>query len=318
MGDGLLGAIEIERRLAAETIFRPDTWVNANLRGAAYDLRAARDGLNDPGGVRYPPGEERPEATLRLNQGDAALLSSVERFCLPWDVAGLMGVKFNLARRGVLMLTGVSVDPGYGLEFEGAGRWVAKADQRVHFLVTNVGNRPVDIELGTQAVASIQFAYVTEPDDDRKHRLATAMTRTTGENAELASDGVGFFTALEALRTEVTSQSALSRSQHEATTRALQRLRSDLDLTRGLTNTLVSLGIFVVLVSFLAGALGILFAVFQNGALSTSINGLATFLTQVGTNGIVIILAGLAAFVIFCIALTRVITAFISRSPTGK
>jgi deoxycytidine triphosphate deaminase len=318
MGEGLLGTAEIQDRLDADKIFVAATWTPANLRGAAYDLRAARDGLKDPKGIRYAQGDDRPQAILRLEVGDAAMLSSVERFCMPWDVAGLMGVKFNLARRGILMLTGLTVDPGYGLEFAGKGNWVAKKDQRVHFLVTNVGDDAVEIELGTQAVASIQFFGVPEPDEDRKQMLTIAMNRTTSENSQLASSGVGLFTALERLRAEVKALTDQADTRHRETTSEVAELRNDLDLTRGLTNTLVSLGIFVVLVTFLAGAIGLLFAVFENGTLPASITSLEAFLANLGPNGTLVALVVVAAFVIVCWLAARVLTTLFTRDAPRK
>jgi deoxycytidine triphosphate deaminase len=109
--------------LRAEKIFKDKTWDEKNVRGAAYDLRVAddflvvpsKDGPNGKGYRKYKKGEKR-DTFIVLEPGDVAFISSYEKIHMPWTLAGNIGIKFGLARNGVLILTGLIVDPGYGME----------------------------------------------------------------------------------------------------------------------------------------------------------------------------------------------------------
>ena len=71
-----------------------------------------------PSGRRYKRGSKRDQPVI-LRPGEVAFFSTAERLCIPWDVCANIGIKFGYARRGVLILTGLLVDPGFGLEREG-------------------------------------------------------------------------------------------------------------------------------------------------------------------------------------------------------
>jgi deoxycytidine triphosphate deaminase len=313
MSEGLIGHAELKRLFGANRIFQPNTWSRDGLRGASYDLRAARDGLKDPSGRRYPPGEDYPEATLQLKQGDAAILSSVERLCIPWDVAGIMGVKFNLARRGILMLTGVSLDPGYGLRYLD-GAWVPKDDQRVHFLMTNVGVDPVEIRLGVDPVASVQFVWVAEPSDSLKIELAGALNRTTAENSELATGGLGFFNALEELRLDHAKLRQTVAKETQDSARKLRDLRHDISVTSELTNSLLNLGVFVVLATVFLGTLGVVFGVAQSPGLAPAFAAIAQALPSSWPAAVVAVSICLVLGLLL-LTISRGITRGIRRPP---
>jgi deoxycytidine triphosphate deaminase len=158
---GLLGRDDIEMRLNGGYIFRPGTWEQGNIRGASYDIRMAEDLMivpdppNFSAGRRYPRNKRRQNPVV-LNPGDVAFVSSRERLCFPWDIAGNLGPKFGLSSKGILILTGFSVDPGYGLEMQG-GNWFPKEDERLHFFLANVGSGPVVLIPGQERIATLQF-----------------------------------------------------------------------------------------------------------------------------------------------------------------
>jgi hypothetical protein len=107
-----------------------------------------------PRGRRYGRGSLRKEPVV-LKPGDVAFVSTRERLCLPWDLAGFVGAKFTYARKGVLIMTGVSVDPGFGLELIN-GQWTAKNDERLHFVLANVGSNDVTLKPGDQPIATLR------------------------------------------------------------------------------------------------------------------------------------------------------------------
>ena len=311
---GFIGHSELAKLLASGQIFRSGTWTSDQLRGASYDVRAARDGLKDPSGKEYSLGEDRPERTLHLEQGAVALLSSEEQLCLPWNVAGIMGIKFGLARQGVLMLTGIAIDPGFGLRLHD-GKWEARENSRVHFLVTNVGEGPVSIELGKDAVASIQFTHVEEPTNDMKMQLSAALSRPWAENAKLATKGLGFFRVLETLRHDHEELASLADTERRETASALQNLRRELSITRELTNSLVNLGVFVVLTTVFLGAVGVIFGVAQSSTLSAAMASFIASLPTEPTSGL-ITLALILLAALFVVSASRVTTAWIRRGET--
>src|SRR6266849_2012023 len=163
----ILSYEEIKIRLLNEEIFRPGSWDIENIRSTAYDLRMADDLLVVPDppefltGRRYHRGDRRTKEVI-LCPGDVAFVSTVERLCMPWNLSGTLGPKFSLTARGILILTGIFVDPGSGLTCTADGIWVAKEDQRLHFFLANVGPEAVVFSPGKQIIAAIQFSKFEE------------------------------------------------------------------------------------------------------------------------------------------------------------
>ena len=158
---GVLGYDEILKRLEDGEIFREGTWLKENIRAAAYDLRVADDFLvvpdpDYPQGRKYRKGEKRKDPII-LNPGDVAFVSSQEKICLPWDLSANIGIKFSFARKGILVLTGLLVDPGSGLLKREDDLWVPKQDERLHFVLANVGSNLFVLNPGEDKIASLQF-----------------------------------------------------------------------------------------------------------------------------------------------------------------
>jgi deoxycytidine triphosphate deaminase len=158
----VLGDTELRKRLDKKEIFCDRTWVPENLRSAGYDLRIADDFLivpdaDYPGGRRYERGVKCKDSVV-MRPGDVAFVSTMEKMCIPWDLAGNIGIRFGFAHKGVLILTGLLVDPGFGLKKNG-DKWVPKEDERLHFLLANVGAKEFVFKAGDH-IAQIQFFQV--------------------------------------------------------------------------------------------------------------------------------------------------------------
>jgi len=168
----MVGQKDLLEMIERGEIFQPGTWEPKNVRGAAYDLRVAEDFLVVPdkreaiGYKRYKKGEKR-ETRIVLEPGDVAFVSSQEKIHMPWTLAGNIGIKFGLARNGVLILTGLIVDPGFGMEKRN-NSWVPREDERIHFLFANLGLEPVKLSPGETKIASLQFFRVPEPPEKMK------------------------------------------------------------------------------------------------------------------------------------------------------
>ena len=150
---GLLNREQIFGRLKEGEIFLPGTWRDEQVRLAGYDLRVSSE-VRAFNGEVYEPGSDYGEVMV-LDKGDSAYVLSQERFCMPWDLAANLGVRFRFARLGLSVMTGLLVDPGYG---SSAGKSTTHGIP-LHFFLINVGTGRIQINLGERgdAVLSIQF-----------------------------------------------------------------------------------------------------------------------------------------------------------------
>lgn len=145
----ILGGSSIRAALEGGDIFRTGTWdVNA-IKESSYNLRVASDGMMVDGKF-YPPGEKFPDVTIEIKSGAIAILSTVERFCMPATLVGHQGIRFDYAVRGLTGLMGIQVDPLYGCEHE---------DERLYLRFINVGGQDIYIQPG-EAVFNIEFQKV--------------------------------------------------------------------------------------------------------------------------------------------------------------
>jgi deoxycytidine triphosphate deaminase len=159
----VLAKRSIERRLGRNEIFVGDSWADDCIRSAGYDIRVAPDYLIAPDGTRYwpddPAGLTACRAPFSLHPGDVAFVSSIERLCMPLDLAGNIAQKFSVAREGLLVQCGLLVDPGYGMELRSDGSWAPrkKRGERLHFQLANIGEESFRVVPGKTSIAGIQF-----------------------------------------------------------------------------------------------------------------------------------------------------------------
>lgn len=146
----ILGHEAILSRLERGEIFRGGTWDAACIREASYNLRIAPDGML-LGKKQYPPGKVYPKDVIKIEPGEIAVLSTVERFNMPSDVVGHQGIKFDYAVQGLTGLMGIQVDPLYGSK---------TTDERFYLRFTNNGDQPVSVRPGDK-IFNIEFETVT-------------------------------------------------------------------------------------------------------------------------------------------------------------
>ncbi len=164
-----------------------------NLKGAAYDLRMAPTGMVLPGGRVVLPTDPPNHAEVLLAPGQTALISTFERLNLPNNLIGNMSIKGELASKGILMLTGLIVDPNYHRGGSGDGR--------LHFRLANLGNKPVLLRPAETRVASIQFVRLAQP-------ATTAPGRSfedVWDRVDEFREGLGFLEDLRTLNARVGS-----------------------------------------------------------------------------------------------------------------
>jgi deoxycytidine triphosphate deaminase len=179
---GVLGSADLLRRLRQGQIFAHGTWTESNVELSSYDLRIAEDLMvvpdeNTGTHRRYPINELRHDPVI-IRPGQVARFSSREKFSLSTDLSGLLSVRFSFASRGLLLLTGPVVEPGFGLKgIVGSGSGGQGAEPRVHFFVANVGNRAILLQPGTASVASVQFFQVSGHVDPTAYEKRVAKDR---------------------------------------------------------------------------------------------------------------------------------------------
>lgn len=139
----------IRDRLKNGEIFEPSSWDEGCIKEASYILRVAKDGMH-VNGEAYPPGKDFPKETIRIEPGNIAILSTVERFNMPKDLVGHQGIRFNYAVLGLTGLMGIQVDPLFGANV---------SDERLYLRFANLSNDAVVIMPGA-AIFNIEFQTV--------------------------------------------------------------------------------------------------------------------------------------------------------------
>jgi deoxycytidine triphosphate deaminase len=151
----------------SDRIFSRDSWSQAQLKGSGYDLRLASDLLvipprpGDPGHKRFGRGQSKSSFTLA--PGDSAVISTKEECTFDWNISAIIGPKFGLASKGLLVLQGMAAHPGYGRERTEDGEWAPKEHgERLFFIIVNVGPDYVTLQEG-QDIAFLQIFEVEPP-----------------------------------------------------------------------------------------------------------------------------------------------------------
>jgi deoxycytidine triphosphate deaminase len=295
----ILDRADILARLKKNQIFRAQSWSEACLRSAAYDLRMATDFMVVPDRPTYPAGrfyarETHRERAVVLMPGDVAFVSTVEKCCVPWDITGTIGAKFSLTARGLLILTGMFVDPGYGLVTDPEKEWIAADDQRLHFLIANVGSSDVVLKPGEEKIASIQFASTSTPKELQQVRSkglsAIEEQHLNPETATAA--GLVFFRNVAELKTAV-----------DANTDKNAEFERRLSGVEAGSNQVVMFGVFLLCFTFL----GILFQEMLNIAGSEGLTRQFGLLSNLISKSLPGLSAGLIVTVLASIGVVAII-----------
>ncbi len=130
----------------------------ARLQGASYDLSVGKEALVSNNDNKVMLSESQ---SLHLNAGDFALVMSDEYVKMPLDVACSIGMKSTLARKGVILLAGMQIDPG----FEGYLR----------FGLYNASPRKLTLDY-QDTLCTIEF-----------HKLASPVQKVIAPNEDLIS-----------------------------------------------------------------------------------------------------------------------------------
>jgi deoxycytidine triphosphate deaminase len=243
-------------------VFVPGSWDAENVRAAGYDLRLSAEEMIAPVGrhgweTRYFGGKNPRQLPLVLEPGQTAVVSSEERLCCDFDIAGNIGMKFRLAAQGLLVLTGMAIDPGYGRKLDTTtDEWIAMTDQRLHFVLANVGASQIVLVPGKEKIAFLQLFKVEmsasrETPSQGWNVLTQALFESsTGE--KLVPGGLAYFKNVRDLQDRV-----------DEIERVSQTVASTVDKVEKASNYVVVFGVFLVAVTILGFVLNSLFTAIE-------------------------------------------------------
>lgn len=160
----MLSGGELLEALQSERLFLGHSWTPDSIKGAGYELRLASDWGAAPKSTQsldFAVASADGAVTLSevvLGPGDHAVVASIERFCLDFNITCSITTKFKWSARGLQVLHGGTAHPGYGWEVQNL-EWVKKTDERLYVVVVNVGPEDIRIRAG-DAFLYVQFHQV--------------------------------------------------------------------------------------------------------------------------------------------------------------
>lgn len=189
----------------------------ANLQGASYDLTVGKETLVSNNDDKVLLSESQ---SLHLEAGDFALIMSHEYFKMPLNIACSIGMKSTLARKGLILLAGMQIDPG----FEG----------HLRFGLYNASPRKLTLDY-QDPLCTVEF-----------HKLAGSVTKNIAPNNDLINGKIpeGDRAFLRSL--ETTSLSKIDKSMRTL----VQTVNSLTNSTKTLTNIVYKFLMPIVLAIF--------------------------------------------------------------------
>ena len=276
MGQLLAGSALLDALKTTDRVFREGSWIPGQLRGSGYDLRLAGDLLvipSTPGSSSYKAVDKgTPEVTeFILAPGDSALISTIERFSFDFNVSAIIGPKFRWAAKGLLVLQGTAAHPGYGRIQDAGGHWVPKEDERLYFVVANVG--PIDIPM--RKGDPIAYLHIFDIESSEAPASVTNVgyeflrDRLFRANEDVSDGGLAYFRTVkdlqrnfEARDQELTKEwnefRQKAATDYQDLTRQVTNAQTSVDRVNNAANVVVVFGVFLVSTTVLGFVLAVL------------------------------------------------------------
>ena len=240
----ILGTTEIRKRLEDGEIFRRETWDDGCIKEASYALRVAQDGMLLDGKAYHPDSGDCPEWPITIKPGLIATLSTVERLCMPGDVAGKLGIRLEFASKGLTGLMGIQVDPFYGAD---------KDNERLFIRVLNSGKDDIEVAAGA-AVFNIEFSETdgaAEPAKPKKSTWERVLAGIVNQEHHHYSHQTDLNERANALEKQMSTRADDLEKQ----------LSKDVEGIRNNQQSVVMFGVFLVAITILGVMLALLFNV---------------------------------------------------------
>ena len=239
----ILGTEQIRQHLIEGRIFRQGTWCDDHIKEASYALRVACDGMVLDGKV-FSPGSPYQAPGIEIKPGRIAILSTEERLCMPPDLVGKLGVRLDFASRGLTGLMGIQVDPYYGED---------SPDERLYIKVANFGNETVTVRPG-DPVFNIEFSMVSQATKPEPRK------RPTWDRLieELVHQEHSDWTFLARVQTDLGSRANDLEQQMSNDIGVVRtQQRHELSGIRNNQQSVVMFGVFLVAITILSVAIGV-------------------------------------------------------------
>lgn len=101
---------EMIRSAIQEGTLRIDNFSDSYLQPASYDARLGEDAITSSSREKINPAHK---GLLTISAGDFALVTTHERFEMPTDIAGHIGLRSHYSKKGLALLSGPQIDPGF-------------------------------------------------------------------------------------------------------------------------------------------------------------------------------------------------------------
>jgi deoxycytidine triphosphate deaminase len=189
---GVLSDLTIQQAVDRDELIVGGTFKCTSLKPASYEVTIAGRGLITPSGKPIKPSPKgRVRKPVVLESGDTAMFSSEELFAMPPTITGNISIRNRLAGEGLMLLSGMLIDPGYG----------AKPGERrgccLYLHVANIGREPIALRPGVDQIARIQFLHVDGAQSPDRGEIEHSLWH----DQQQAS--LGFLTDLKQLKEDV-------------------------------------------------------------------------------------------------------------------
>ena len=237
----ILGTDAIRERLEKGEIFQPGTWVDESIKEASYALRVANDGMVVDGKTYEPGDKSYAEPLIEISSGRIAILSTVERLCMPGDLVGKLGIRLDYAAKGLTGLMGIQVDPYYGQD---------RCDERLYIRVANFGNESVRFRPAT-AIFNIEFSEVQDASKPQSTKIPTWDRLIEG----LANQEHSDWTYVTRVQSDMEDRAQKLEQDTE------NKVSRGIDGVRDNQQSVVMFGVFLVSITILGAMVGLILSV---------------------------------------------------------
>jgi deoxycytidine triphosphate deaminase len=109
-GSPVLMTDEMIRSAIRGGMFRIDDFSDSHLQPASYDARLGEEAITSSLREKINPSNK---GLFTIPAGDFALVTTHERFEMPTDIAGHIGLRSHYSKKGLALLSGPQIDPGF-------------------------------------------------------------------------------------------------------------------------------------------------------------------------------------------------------------
>jgi len=192
----LLSDVEIREAMKQKKIVI-DPFYEPSLQPASYDLRIGKRMLIS-GEEAEIDMEKRGSVTLKA--GQFALMTTLEKITLSDDIAGHLGMKSYYVRKGIVLLAGLQIDPGWDgylvLGMYNASPRSITLDYQSPICTVDFYKLAVPVSKGFQTGEEQRAGFIPKVDKDYLRTLETQTLSEMSEAVRRLSENVSMLTTI--------------------------------------------------------------------------------------------------------------------------